>query len=174
MTADGTELAQRAAELRRAFDGAFAAPPTEASPEQADLLLLRVAGEVFAIELQYVAGLHVKKRITRFPTPFPDLLGVAAFRGTLVSVHDARALLGFPTQRPPETVVLTKLGFALAFDGFESHLRVERAALARAAPGATATRLVQNVLHTEGGVRPVVDVPSLHELLRARNPRTRA
>jgi chemotaxis signal transduction protein len=170
MSADQAELSRRVAELRRAFDGAFAAPLVEAKPEQVDLLLLRVASEVFAVDLADVASVHVKKRITRFPTPIPGLLGVAAFRGSVVSVHDARALLGHPTQRAPETVVLTRLGFALAFDGFDSHLRVERAALARAAPAAQASRLVRSVLLTPDGVRPIVDIAALAGLLRARVP----
>jgi purine-binding chemotaxis protein CheW len=174
MSADEAELLRRVAELRRDFDGAFAAPLFGVKPEQVDLLLLRVTSQLFAVDLADVAALHVRKRITRFPTPIPGLLGVAAFRGSVVSVHDARALLGYPSQRPPDTVVLTKLGFALAFDGFERHLRVERAALARAARAAQTSRLVESVLLTPDGVRPVVDIAALAELLRARLPAARA
>jgi purine-binding chemotaxis protein CheW len=62
----------------------------------ADLLVFRIAGELFAVELVAVEealDMPVVHRLPEMPAP---MLGVFTLRGTLVSVFEPRAALGIP------------------------------------------------------------------------------
>jgi purine-binding chemotaxis protein CheW len=159
---------QRAEELRRDFDRSFAAAPRGDAEVLVDLLAIRVAGDPYALRLSEVAGLFADRVVTPLPSPVSELRGLAGFRASLVPVYDLRPLLGYPGAETLRWMVTTAGGtlLALAFDGFDAHVRVPRAALAVAD---TETRgPVREVARTPDGARPVVHLPSVLEAIRAR------
>jgi chemotaxis signal transduction protein len=118
-------VAQRAAELRSAFDRAFAAPLRADTKAKQDLLAVRIGPEPCAVRLREVASLLVDRRITRLPTSDAALIGVAGFRGAIVPVYSLLALFGHPSAPAPRWLVIAaNAPVALAFDLFEGHLRV--------------------------------------------------
>lgn len=171
-----------AAQLRHDFDQSFAQAPQEA-PEAAgseDYLAIRLGADPHALRLAEIASLAPLAALTRVPGPCPELLGLIGSRGRLVPVYDLRALLGYaapalPRQAPggpPGTqglprwqVVLAAQPVALAFDGFEGHLRLPRQAAA--ADSGQTHRHVREVLHAgPAGVRPIVSLESVLEVIR--------
>ncbi len=123
-------LGKRAAELRRTFDQAFAAPVRTDKPVMRDLLAVRIGSEPCAIRLSEVTGLFVDRRITRIPAGHPALLGIASFRGAIVPVYGLLALLGHSGTQPPRwLIVAASAAIAFAFDQFDGHLRVPAAAI---------------------------------------------
>lgn len=156
------QWAQRAADLRREFDRSFAEPP-RADPELVeDLLAIRVGDEPFAIRLAQVSGLFVDRKITPVIGPAPEFVGLAGFRGAIVPVFDLGALVGQrPTTGARWLVVAADAPVALAFHGFDGHLRLPRSAIARSDRAEHAGRHVHEVLCVAGAVRPIVHIASV-------------
>jgi chemotaxis signal transduction protein len=161
-------LVGRVEELRRAFDRSFAGAPPEDTEARCDLLAIRVAGDAYALRLDEVAGLFVDRAVTPLPTPVPELLGLAGFRAALVPVYDLRALLTYSAGDAPRWIVTTagEAIVGLAFDRFEAHVRVSAGALA--ADASSAHRCVRQVARTADGVRPIIHLPSVLEVIKAR------
>ena len=168
MRPDDTGLGTRADDLRSAFDRSFADAPRLATDIPVDLLAIRVAGDAYAIRLVEVAGLFVDRAVTPLPTNAPDLLGIAGFRAALVPVYDFGGLLGYPGRDTARWMVLTvgDRPVGLVFDVFERHFRVSQSALA--SDDSRAHRHVRQVVRTADGVRPVIDIPSVLEAIKAR------
>src|SRR5690606_6356088 len=110
----GDGVTARAAELRRDFDAGFAQPPPAPAPPPLDLLAIRVADQHRALRLDEVARLVVDLRVTPLPSVHPELLGLAAPRGTAVPVFDLRLLLGLPAEGPLRWAVLVRSAEACA------------------------------------------------------------
>jgi purine-binding chemotaxis protein CheW len=166
MTGRHTTLVQHADELRDAFDRSFAEPPRAGQDRYDHVLAIRVAGEPYAVRLHDVAGLHVGWPVTPLPGPSPELLGIAAFQGSLVPVYDLSALLGRTGPGTYRWIVLTAgTGpVAFAFDGLDGHLRVAPDLLAT---GAGAGR---PVVRWAGSAWTVLSLPDLVATLRSRRP----
>jgi chemotaxis signal transduction protein len=160
-------LAGRVEALRRAFDRSFADAPRLDADARCDLLAIRVAGDPYALRLAEVAGLFADRVVTPLPTPVPELLGIAGFRAALVPVYDLRALLAYPGTDIPRWVVTTtgEAAVALAFDQFETHVRVTEGAFAT---DHSQARCVREVARLADGVRPVLHLPSVLEMIKAR------
>ena len=94
-------IEERALALRRAFDATFAAPPADAQGAMEDFLAIRIAGHPHAISVAHVARLVTTPKIVHVPSGRPAVLGVAAIRGALVSVHSLGILLGYPGDAQP-------------------------------------------------------------------------
>jgi chemotaxis signal transduction protein len=123
----GSGAGERAADLRRAFDAGFAAPPRPPAPAHLDLLRIRLGGAPYAIAAADIAELHAGLTVVPLPTPAPELLGVAAVRGQVVPVFDLRRLIGLDPAGAPRWIV--RVGATgLAFDGFDGQLRIAAAA----------------------------------------------
>jgi len=161
---------ERSAELRRAFDRSFAEAPVTRATELDDLLDIRVALDAYAIRLDHVTGVFADKPVTPLPGSFPELLGIAGFRGAIVPVYDLRTLLGYPRGGSQRWLILTagETRIALAFDQFEGHTRVERTAIAEEGEGETQRHHVSEVVRTATQVRPIVHLPSILEVIRKR------
>ncbi|MBX3158317.1 MAG: chemotaxis protein CheW [Deltaproteobacteria bacterium] len=115
----------RAADMRAAFDAAFARAPDEDAAAHLELLVVRAGAATFAIPQPQVAELHAHVRIVPVPTRCRELLGVAHVRGAIVPVYDLRAALEQATTAPPAWLLVLAGGrAAVAFDAFERHLRV--------------------------------------------------
>jgi purine-binding chemotaxis protein CheW len=158
----------RAALLRREFDRSFAEAPQLEAERTEDLLAIRVGGDPYALRLSEVAGLFADRRVTPLPSPLPELLGLAGFRGALVPVYDLGSLLGYHRAEAPRWLVSIAGGAsaALAFERFEAQLRFPRAAIA--SDGARADRYAREVVRTPEAMRPVLHLPSVLEAIKAR------
>lgn len=175
-------LSQRAAELRRRFDLGFAEPPRRRSVATVDLLAIRLGAEPYALHLAAVGGLFAGKVFTRLPRTAPDCLGIAGFRGYVIPVYDLRLLLGCAAGEPPRwLVVVAGSPLALAFDGYDGHLRLASEAIAPQASGASARPHVREVAQCDTApnapLRPLIDMDSVVAAVRQslrRDPATPA
>jgi purine-binding chemotaxis protein CheW len=137
-----------ALELAEEFDGAFAAAHAVPLP-QADLLAVGIAGDRFALRLAQVAGMFADRRITKVPSRRVDLLGLAAFRGTVLPVFDLAVRLGYPATRTPRWLVLAAAApVAFAFERFDGHVRLAAAE-------------VRDVVVLDGNSIPTIDIASI-------------
>jgi chemotaxis signal transduction protein len=158
--------ASRADQLRAAFDHEFALPHGTPAADDTELLAIRIAGEPYALRRADLAGLFAGKVITPLPGEVPALLGIGGFRGALVPVYDLRVLLGANATGVPRWLVTTAAApVALAFDGFETFARVSGDAVV-GHDGATGR--VRHAARTTTGLRPIVDIPSILDAIRAR------
>ena len=130
----GRDLAQRAAELRAAFDQAFVEPLPGAPAATRELLRVRLAGEPFALALVDIATIHVDVEVVAVPATAPELLGVIAVRAQIVPAYDLRAVLGLARELPPRWLVVARdAPAAFAFDGFDGLVRTAEVPVASSA-----------------------------------------
>jgi len=122
-----TAIAARAEELRQAFDQAFAAPAQPGLVDTIDLIGLTFGAEPYALRLAEIDGLQTGLVVSPLPTPMPNLMGVAGFRGRLLPVYDLAALLGYPPSAGRWFALAEQQSLAFAFDHFEEHFRVDAA-----------------------------------------------
>ena len=170
MSGPEREGSGRAAELRRAFDRAFAEPTrTQADETTEAVLALRAGADACVVRLSEMRGLLARPTVVAVPGPLPELLGLAGLRGALIPVYSLAALQGqVASGEPPAWMLLVDAGglVGLAFEELLGYVRLERreiATLPRAgeAGGSQAAR-VGDVL------RPLIDVPSLVASLKRR------
>ena len=163
-----------AAQLRQAFDGTFALPPSPASPEVEDLLTMRVAGDPYAIRLLDIAGIVTGRKVVCVPSVTPDLLGLAGIRGGIVPVFGLSSILGYaPDPGSPRWLILcgAQDPIALAFSDFEGHLRLPTSALhvdENYRAKREQVRYVNQVASTPQGVRPVISIARIVATIRNR------
>jgi purine-binding chemotaxis protein CheW len=159
-----------ASALRHAFDQSFAAPI--ASVERADfvdLLAITVGGHGYVLALSELSGVHGGRKVVSIPSPLPELLGVAAFRGSVVPVYDLAAVLGHRSTAETPWLALAKSTppIGLGFEALASHLRVDRSDCQSGGTdsGSAATR---GVVATRFGLRPLIDVISIVSTITRR------
>jgi chemotaxis signal transduction protein len=161
----------KAAELRNAFDRARALPfLLEVRERIENLLVLRVSGDAFAIRLGEISGLATDRKIIAFPSPIPELLGVAAIRSRLVPVYSLAALLGYSAQATPgRWLVLcgTEAPVGLAINDFEGYVRVPLSRV-YAAGQKDASLHVRHVVRAADTARDVVSIPHIIEIIQRR------
>jgi purine-binding chemotaxis protein CheW len=169
-------LHSRAAELRAAFDRSFAEAARADDQVSHDLIAIRVGAEPFAMRLTDVAGLFADRKVTHVPGGYPAQLGIAGFRGALVPVFSLPRLFACPAGSVPRWLaVAAVVPVALAFDGFDGHLRVPGdAILPRQAPAPRrgiaqqlAPGLAPEFIRTGDVVRPLIHLPSVIDALGA-------
>jgi purine-binding chemotaxis protein CheW len=156
-------MLERAADLREAFDRAFAAPEAAAGAAQLELLLIRVRGQDYALRLSQVLSLHADRRLVPVPSPRPELLGLLGVRGQVAPVYDLGLLLGYEASPHLRWVVLVRAAtpLGLAFEQFDAQLRVPHSALLATADAAAAHRFASASVATTNGARPVIDLAAL-------------
>ncbi len=173
MSGETVTLTERVAELRHAFDRAFAAAPdTDATPVE-NLVAVRLAHDPFAIRLSEISGLFADKTIVSLPASAPALLGVAGFRGSIVPVFSLPALLGYADDGAQRWLVLAGAAggerrVGLAFDRFEGHLQVPQSAIAADEKGERQRRFVKEIIRTPDGARPLIHIASVIEAIEAQ------
>lgn len=116
------------AQLREAFDVTFARPSSVQGEALEGFLGIRLGEHPYALRLTEISALVTGKPVTALPSPLPDLLGLAGFRGNLVAVYSLTSLLGHPavkrTETRPRCLVLHVSGrVAFAFEQLDGHLR---------------------------------------------------
>ena len=159
--------ASRAAELRVAFDRAFAEPIVLDTAFKEDLLKIRIGAQACAIRLSEIAGLHADKRITAVPGSNAALRGIAGFRGAILPVYDLEILLGHTNTRPPRWLVIAAgAPVALAFGVFEGQLRVARDAFLPHASRQDIANYAREFVRSDEFVGPIMHVPSILDAIR--------
>jgi chemotaxis signal transduction protein len=171
VTARPSRLATRAAALRAAFDRSFAEPAQLEMTSMEDLLAVRAGDEVVAIRLSEIAGLYVGKKVTRVSGGDPALLGIAGFRGMIQPVYSIATLLGRPTVVAPRWLVIAAAApVALAFDGFERHMRVAAETIRPRDVSAEDRPYARGFVPIQQFVRPILHLPSLLDEIRSQRP----
>jgi len=157
----------QAAQLRREFDGRFAAPRAKEVVQRVSLLTIRVGGDPFAVRLGEIQGVFCDRTIAPVPGPLAELLGVAAFRGSVVPVYDLRRFLGYEAGGSPRwMIVAAGAPVALAFDVLERYLSAPSHAVVE--HGGSGREHLRGALQAEGLTRLCVDVPSIVTAIRSR------
>jgi purine-binding chemotaxis protein CheW len=161
-------LAEQAAQLRTAFDRAFAAPAHTDATVTVDFLAIRFGGDPYAIRLAEVSGLFINRRITQIPGNDASLLGIAGFRGSVLPVYGLAALFGqSQTPAPRWLVIAATAPIALAFDQFDGHLRAAADTILPQQPHAQSRGYAPDFLRSGEIVRPVLHVTSVINALGA-------
>ena len=154
----------RAAELRRAFDQTFAAPPGVAAEPLEDFLGVRVAGDLYALRVRELSALAKSGKIVPLPSRVPELLGLTGVRGALVPVYDLAALLGYGSAG--ENLRWLALcgahdAIGLAFHEFEGHFRTSRSSVFAAERADAKREHVAEFVRTGTAVRAILNLPSV-------------
>lgn len=150
-------------QLRHTFDETFAKAVDTAVPLMADVLLIRLGGQLHALRLSEVMHLHPVSGVTSVQSPVPELLGVEGFRGDVLPVYDLRLIMGTQSASAAQWCVVARHApVALAFDGFERHLRCPADTLSVNADSSVAMqRHLDGWLRTPQGTWPIVDVAAV-------------
>jgi purine-binding chemotaxis protein CheW len=166
MSATASALRSRAVELRSAFDRSFAIASRADDQVTHDLIAIRVGDEPFAIRLNDVASLFADRKVTHVPGGHPAQRGIANFRGTLVPVFSLPLLLNRPAASAARWLaVAAARPVALAFDGFEGHLRVPAGAILPRQPLTPQRGMAPEFVRTGDVVRPLIHLPSVIDAL---------
>jgi purine-binding chemotaxis protein CheW len=160
-------LLNRAAELRREFDRAFAEPIQLGQTRTEDFLAIRMGGQPCAIRLSEISGLFADKKITRVPGGHAALRGIAGFRGAMLPVYDLQMLIGRGGSQAPRWLVIGKAApVALAFDGFERQLRVSPEAIMPQSARAGMQTCARDYLHTPDFSGPIIDLAAVFGVIK--------
>ena len=81
-----SNASRTAAQLRQDFDQSFAEAVHDQAEPREDFLAVRLGDDAHAIRLADITNLLQLTALTRIPSPVPELLGSAGFRGTVVPV----------------------------------------------------------------------------------------
>jgi chemotaxis signal transduction protein len=162
----------RAAELRLAFDGAFAEPLQIDTTARDDLLAIRAGAQACAVRLSEINGLFADRRITRVPGGVAALLGIAGFRGAIVPVYSLQSLLGLghPSQTPRWLVMAKAEPVALAFEAFEAQLRVLPDAIMPRQARAELPGYARDFVRLQNSTRPIMHLPSVLAAIKTPRP----
>ena len=159
-------------EVRRVFDQARSAPFSSGTEEQTeDLLAIRVSRNAYAIRVSEISGLATDRKIVAFPSPIPELLGVAGIRGALVPVYSLAILLGHNAETEGTRWLAlcgTEDPVALVFSDFEGYVRVPLTQLYAAEQEDAARTHAQHVVRATDMVRAVVSIPLVRKTIQRR------
>lgn len=162
---------ERLEEIRRSFDRSFAEAPRQQSEHAEDLLCIRIAGDRYAVRLSEASGIYVDRKVVGLPSPVPELLGMAGFRGSVIPVFDLGACLGYGATGDGGRWLLlvgTDEIVGLAFQEFDGHLRTTPHDLARQETTEPMRQHVREVLNIEGIIRPIINLASVVQAVKRR------
>jgi chemotaxis signal transduction protein len=160
--------------LREAFDRSFAEPPPAPRDDWEGLLAVRCGGQPHAIRVRDVAGIAAGRTVVPAPSPLPELVGLAGFRGRVAPVYDLGSLLGHGASDTLHWCVLVGSAdlVALAFELLEAHVRVPRSAPSDSARHAEPE--ARQAVRIAGALRPIIDIPAVLATLRERGAGSRS
>ena len=160
----------RAAELRRAFDGMFAAPAVRPTEGIERFLAIRIAKNKYALRLGEIAGLAPARKLVPLPSAMPAMLGLAGVRGNLVPVYDLATLIGNESEENSRWLVIcggTHVA-ALAFAELDGYMELPSFALHSIGQEEGARQHIRQMLSVSDGARGVIGIPSLLETIKER------
>ena len=175
MTERQSSATARAADMRLAFDRAFADPARLDTATTESLLAIRIGTQPCAIRLSEITGVFADKTITRVPGSGTALLGIAGFRGAIVPVYGLRTLLG-QSGDPPGSgtprwlVIAAAASVALAFDAFDGQLRVAPDAILPRQSRPEMTSYARDFVRTQHFARPIMHLPSVLAAIKTARP----
>jgi purine-binding chemotaxis protein CheW len=163
-------LAGQAESLRRSFDRSFSEARSAAGEPTEDFLAIHAGTEAYVVRLGEIAGLYVDRQVVALPGPLPELLGLVGIRGSVRPVYDLAALLGHAPGAAGRWLLLTGTSevIALACSAFDGHVRLPRRAVARQEDAHPARPHLREIVRVGDGVRPVINLASLVEVLTQR------
>lgn len=165
-------VVSKAAELRNAFDRQRAVPFASKADEQVEsLLAIRVSRDAYAIRVSEISGLANDRKIVAFPSPIPELLGVAGIRGGLVPVYNLAALLGYTVEADQARWLLLcgiEEPVGLAVNDFDGYIRVPSAQVYAVGQKEAARACVSHVIRAADMVRAVISIPLLRDGIQRR------
>jgi len=167
MTQASEGLAQRLAELQRAFDASFEVPARTREVDYEDMLAIQVQGGRFAVRINELAGVHAVRKIVSLPGGLLGLLGLVGVRGRLVAAYRLADLLGEAPPTPAEGHLRwfllsredTQVG--LAIEGIDAYLRVPKAEVHPVQGDETLGEHVSDVVRLDGVARGVLNIRSI-------------
>jgi chemotaxis signal transduction protein len=161
-------ISQRARELRREFDGAFAAPVHLDTTVRVDLLGINVGAQTCALRLSEIAGLFAGKKITRVPGGGAAVCGIAGFRGAVLPVYDLQVLLGQPAAQSPRWLAIASAApVALALEAFVGQLRVMPNEIVPQTAREEMPSFARELVRTTNFTGPILHLPSVLEAIKA-------
>ena len=164
--------ADRAAEMREAFDRGFALPRAINRPDDDRLLALAVGGDPYALRMDEIATLAVDRRITPLPSPVAELAGIVGLHGAILPVYDLARLLGYPAPGQARWLaVLSAAPVAVAFAAFDGYV-VRPGGSVAFEPADGEGRHVRVVARAPDFVRPVISLVSVLDAIRRQRPDT--
>ncbi|HTD02583.1 chemotaxis protein CheW [Undibacterium sp.] len=181
-TASNAFLASEQAlrDLREEFDLAFSLEPIGNGGEAENFLVLKIAGDAYALSVSQISGLYAGRGITLLPSPLPELIGLAGFRAQVTPVYDLAALLGYPPATTSKWIIVLRheSPVAVAFEEFHSHLsiapeRITASGFARPQHSNIASHL-RDAIRAGGAIFPIIDVQSILNDIQQRVDATRS
>ncbi|MES2640783.1 MAG: chemotaxis protein CheW [Myxococcota bacterium] len=162
---DATSL--DAGALRAAFDQAFASAAATSDAEGDTFLLLRVAGDPYALRVLDLAEITRYPRVVPLPSADPAFIGLTSLRGAMVPVFALGVMLGYPPAAAPGAWLArcahSQGMIAFAFDATDGFTRgvatAAGGALREGGGGDGGAR--RDVVVVGGAVRPLVRVADL-------------
>ena len=166
MTEMETKVLDRALEMRRDFDSAFAKPIRLDETLTQKFLAIRAGGQPCVIRLSAIAGLYADKKITPVPGGHPALRGIAGFRGTILPVYDLARLVGASPAPTSRWLVIAKATtkaapVALGFESFEAQLLAQPDAIVAQPAAAEMRGFSHEFLRTAEFSGPILHLPSV-------------
>lgn len=170
MSNDRPNLTEQLVAMRGAFDESFAAPLQLEEEALERLLLIRVAGEAFAIRNVQIARLARMEKLLRVPSRLPELMGIAGIRSTLVAVFDLASLLGLDSGAASGWLALTpgETPVALAFQHVDGHVSIPRTSLYPSHESSVTGPYVMEAVRIGQVVRGLINVPTIVESIQRR------
>jgi purine-binding chemotaxis protein CheW len=162
--------------MRQEFDESFAVAVDSAPLDLEDFLLIRVAGNPYAVRLRDIAGIVGKHVVVPLPTSDRSLLGLAGIRGSIVPVFDFGSLLGYALS--PDTAGWMVLSggtdpIALAFREFEGFVQLAVTAICQNESLEIGNEFSTEIARTDSGSRPVININRILAALKVRNSHKR-
>jgi chemotaxis signal transduction protein len=163
-------LSPKADQLRQAFDATFAVPPPPPAPPVRVFLLVRVAGELFALQRDRLAGIARGQAVARAPGKSRAFLGLVEAQHRFHPVWSLAGLLGREMSPRVETawLLLAEIAganCAFACEAVEQMIFTPESDLVPPArPGEPARA------RTAGGLVPIIELAALHAEILQRNP----
>jgi chemotaxis signal transduction protein len=157
-------LAQKLAELQRAFDASFETPALTREVDHEDMLAIQVHSGRFAVRISELAGVHAVRKIVPLPGAVLGLVGLVGVRGRLVAAYRLADLLG---QAAPEgrlrwfLLCRDESQVGLAIDGIDAYLRVPKAEVHPVQGDETLGEHVSDVVRLDGVARGVLNIRSI-------------
>jgi len=164
-------LDERAKDLRKAFDDAFASPSLSPQADWIELLLIQTSGQRLAIRVLELAGVEAGRNVVQIPAVRPGLLGLSAVHGQLVPVYELGFLLGFRSRdSAPRWLALRRDQelLAFAFDELEGSCRIAAREVYARESTTDLSLLSRHAVRIDSHVVPILDMPAVASALRRK------